>query len=376
MLVRQSPDLPKLIAKAAEAISNAKSPVIIAGGGCINANAGPALMRFSEQCGLPVVTTLMGIGAMPGNHPNLLGMTGLHGLKQANHAVYAADVLIVTGSRFNDRVTGDRARYADGKIIIHIDIDPAEVHKNVDAAVPLVGEMNNILAELTQAVQPGDLSEWWKTIRDWQAEYDIVVAGNELTAPWVMTELNRQIADQDVIYVTDVGQHQMWAAQYLSVNSPRGFLTSGGLGAMGFGLPAALGAQLSVPDKRVIHIVGDAGLKMTGCELYTIAAEQLPIISIVINNNSLGMVRQLQHCFFNQRYSASLLPAPMDFEAFAKAFGIPAAVASSPDEFSKAFAAAWKRQGPSLIVANIATDDLVTPMIAPGGAMDAYVDVK
>ncbi|WP_414714865.1 biosynthetic-type acetolactate synthase large subunit [Sporomusa sp.] len=376
MLVRQAPDLPALITKAAAAISAAQRPVIIAGGGCINANAGQELIRFSEQCGLPVVTTLMGIGAMPGNHPNLLGMTGLHGLKQANHAVHAADVLIVTGSRFNDRVTGDRARYADGKIIIHIDIDPAEVHKNVDAAVPLVGEMNNILAELTQTVRPGDLSAWWETIRECQAVYNTPADGDEFSAPWVMSELNRQLNGKEVIYVTDVGQHQMWAAQKLAVNSPRGFLTSGGLGAMGFGLPAALGAQLSRPDKRVVHIVGDGALKMTGCELYTVSAEGLPIISIVINNNSLGMVRQLQHCFFNKRYSASLLPVPMDFTAFASAFGIPATVTNSPDEFSQAFAAAWQRPGPSMIIANIATDDLVSPMIAPGGAMDSYVDVE
>ncbi|MDF2874043.1 MAG: ilvB, partial [Sporomusa sp.] len=347
LLVRQSPDLAALLAKAAAAISAAERPVIIAGGGCISANAGPALIRFSEECRLPVVTTLMGIGAMPGNHPNLLGMTGLHGLKLANHAVHAADVLIVTGSRFNDRVTGDRARYADGKIIIHIDIDPAEVHKNVDAAVPLVGEMNNILNELTQTVQPGDLSGWWETITDWQALYNATTDSQNLSAPWVMSELNRQLTGKEVIYVTDVGQHQMWAAQHLVVNSPRCFLTSGGLGAMGFGLPAALGAQLSRPDKRVVHIVGDGALKMTGCELYTVSAEGLSIISIVVNNNSLGMVRQLQHCFFNKRYSASLLPAPMDFTAFASAFGIPATVTNSQEEFSQAFAAAWERQGPS-----------------------------
>lgn len=375
MLVRQMPDLASLLSKAAAAISAAKRPVIIAGGGCINANAGPALTQFAQKCGLPVVTTLMGIGAIAGNHDHFIGMTGLHGLKQANYAVHAADVLIVTGSRFNDRVTGDRARYANGKTIIHIDIDPAEVHKNVDAAVPLIGEMNSILAELSQAVQPGDLTAWWETIRQWQAEYDIAPAAAELSAPWVMSELNRQTAGQDIIYVTDVGQHQMWAAQHLSVSSPRGFLTSGGLGAMGFGLPAALGAQLAMPGKRVIHIVGDAGLRMTGCELYTVAAEQLPIISIVINNNSLGMVRQLQHCFFNKRYSASLLSASMDFTAFAGAFGIPAAVANTSDEFRQAFATAVKQSGPSLIVANIATNDMVTPMIAPGGAMDTYVDV-
>ncbi|MBP2634586.1 MAG: ilvB [Firmicutes bacterium] len=372
-LVRQSPDLPDLIKKAAEAISAAKRPAIIAGGGCISANAGAALTRFVEQCNLPVVTTLMGIGAFPGGHDKLLGMTGLHGLKAANRAVYEADVLIVTGSRFNDRVTGDRTSYAAGKTIIHIDIDPAEVHKNVDAAVPLVGEMNMILQELTEAVNPGDLSSWWSTIWQWQQEYDAPIADDMLTAPLVMQELNRQIGDQDVIYVTDVGQHQMWAAQHLSVKTPRGFLSSGGLGAMGFGLPAALGAQLARPDKRVIHIVGDGGLKMTGCELYTISAEQLPVISIVINNKSLGMVRQLQHCFFEKRYANSLLPMPMDFSAFAAAFGIPAAVTNTPAEFAEALTAAWQRQGPGLIVANIATDDLVTPMIAPGGAMDEYV---
>ena len=375
-LVRQAPDLPALITKAAAAISAAKRPVIIAGGGCISANAGESLIKFVEQCNLPVVTTLMGIGAFPGGHGNLLGMTGLHGLKAANHAVYDADVLIVTGSRFNDRVTGDRASYAAGKTIIHIDIDPAEVHKNVDAAVPLVGEMNMILGELLSAVRPGDLSAWWADIRECQEEYETAIPEDVLTAPLVMRELNRQISGQDIIYVTDVGQHQMWAAQYLEVKSPRCFLTSGGLGAMGFGMPAALGAQLAMPNKRVVHIVGDGGLKMTGCELYTVAVEKLPIISVVINNYSLGMVRQLQHCFFEKRYANSLLPLPMDFKAFASAFSIPATVTNTPAEFSEALAAAWQRQGPGLIVANIATDDLVTPMIAPGGAMDEYVDMN
>lgn len=374
-LVRQSPDLPARISKAAAAISAAKRPVIIAGGGCINANAGASLFKFAEYCNLPVVTTLMGIGVFPGGHSNLLGMTGLHGLKSANHVVYDADVLIVTGSRFNDRVTGDRASYAAGKTIIHIDIDPAEVHKNVDAAVPLVGEMNMILGELLTAVKPGDLSAWWAAIRQYQAESETATPEDVLTAPFVMSELNRQIGGQDVIYVTDVGQHQMWAAQYLEVKSPRGFLTSGGLGTMGFGLPAALGAQLARPNKRVVHIVGDGGLKMTGCELYTVAVERLPIISVVINNYSLGMVRQLQHCFFEKRYANSLLPLPMDFKAFASAFSIPAAVTNTPAEFSEALADAWQRQGPGLIVANIATEDLVIPMIAPGGAMDEYVNM-
>ncbi len=375
-LVRQSPNLPELIKKAAAAISAAERPVIIAGGGCINANASQTLTAFAERCGLPVVTTLMGIGVLPGNHPNLLGMTGLHGLKAANYAVYGADVLIVTGSRFNDRVTGDRARYADGKTIIHIDIDPAEVHKNVAASVPLVGEMNTILSELSQAVVSGNMASWWETIRDWQAMYGIGADSTKLEAAGVMTELNRQLDGHDIIYVTDVGQHQMWAAQNLKVSGPRGFLTSGGLGTMGFGLPAAVGAQLARPDKRIIHIVGDGSLKMTGCELYTVAAEGLPIISIVINNNSLGMVRQLQHCFFDKRYSASLLPTPMDFSAFAAAFGIPAAVANTPEEFSQALAAAIERRGASLLVVNIDMEDLVTPMIAPGGAMDCYIDLE
>lgn len=375
-LVRQSPNLPELITKAAAAISAAERPVIIAGGGCINANASQTLTAFAERCGLPVVTTLMGIGTLPGNHPNLLGMTGLHGLKAANHAVHGADVLIVTGSRFNDRVTGDRARYADGKTIIHIDIDPAEVHKNVAASVPLVGEMNTILNELSQAVVPGNMAAWWETIRHWQALYGIVADSTKLEAAGVMAELNRQLDGHDIIYVTDVGQHQMWAAQNLKVSGPRGFLTSGGLGTMGFGLPAAVGAQMARPDKRIIHIVGDGSLKMTGCELYTVAAERLPIISIVINNNSLGMVRQLQHCFFDKRYSASLLPTPMDFSAFAAAFGIPAAVANNQAEFSQALTAAIERQGASLLVVNIDTEDLVTPMIAPGGAMDSYIDLE
>ncbi|WP_425061458.1 biosynthetic-type acetolactate synthase large subunit [Sporomusa carbonis] len=374
---RQPPDFEELIAKAAAAVSTAERPVIVAGGGVINANAGEAITRFSEQCGLPVVTTLMGIGSLPPKHPNLLGMTGLHGVKPANHAVHAADVLIVAGSRFSDRITGDRARYAAGKTVIHIDIDPAELHKNVDASVALVGEMNTILEALSQAAKPGNWTAWWATINEWREAYKPSGPEDELSAYWIMNELNRQTGGgRDVIYVTDVGQHQMWAAQFLDVGGSRGFLSSGGLGAMGFGLPAAVGAQLAVPHKRVIHIAGDGGYKMTGCELYTVAAEKLPVISIVINNNSLGMVRQLQQCYCNKRYSASLLPTPVDFTSFGRAFGIPAVTVNTRQEFADAFTHAWKGGGPALIAVNIATAHVVTPMINLGGTLDAYIDVE
>lgn len=362
------------IEAAAAAIDESKRPAIIVGGGAVAAEAQAEVKALAEKLNAPVVSTLMGLGAFPASHPLFLGLTGMHGHKPANNCVHQADLIIAVGSRFSDRVTGDRAKYAAGKTIIHIDVDPAEIDKNVAAQIGLTGDLKTILGFLQSRLTATTAAAWWEQIGDWQRECRSEPASYRLTAPWIFSHIADRTAGGDYIFVTDVGQHQMWAAQYLKIESPRTWLTSGGLGAMGFGLPAAIGAQLAAPAKRVIHIAGDGGFKMTGAELYTAAGQRLPLISIIINNNGLGMIRQLQHVFFDQRYTACDLPA-VDFTAFAAAFGVPAVQTASWQDFARAFADAMAADGPRVIIADIAADDLVTPMVPPGGAINAYLDI-
>jgi acetolactate synthase-1/2/3 large subunit len=362
------------IGAAVEAIGRAERPVIIVGGGAVAAEASAEVAALAEKLASPVVSTLMGLGAIPASHRLFLGLTGMHGHKPANNCIHDADLIIAVGSRFSDRVTGDRAKYAAGKTVIHIDVDPAEIDKNVAAGIGLTGDMKTILSFLAERVAAGRNEPWWERIAAWQDDNRSEPAGDRLTAPWLFAEISARTAGADCIFATDVGQHQMWAAQHLKIETPRTWLTSGGLGAMGFGLPAAMGAQFAAPGKRVIHIAGDGGFKMTGAELYTIAAHRLPVISVIVNNNGLGMIRQLQHAFFAKRYTACELPA-VDFTAFAAAFGIPARSVDTPGDFAAAFAAALAAAGPRVIVANIAPEDLVTPMVPPGAAINAYLDI-
>jgi acetolactate synthase I/II/III large subunit len=363
------------IGAAAEAVSSAKRPVIITGGGAVTAEAQDQVRLLAEKLNIPVVSTLMGLGAFPASHPQFLGLTGLHGLKPANNAVYEADVIIAIGSRFSDRVTGDRACYAAGKTVIHIDVDPAEIDKNVAAHIGLTGDLKTILGFLLERLTAGGDAAWGAKIRQWQLEHDAEYVTDRLTAPWIFNQIAEQTAGMPCIFATDVGQHQMWAAQHLKIEKPRTWLTSGGLGAMGFGLPAALGAQLAQPEKRVIAIAGDGGFKMTGAELFTIASHKLPVILVIINNQGLGMIRQLQKAFFAERYTACDLPPLVDFTLFAAAFGVHAAAVSSWQEFAQAFATALASPHPEVIVANIAAEDMVSPMTPPGGAINAYIDI-
>jgi acetolactate synthase-1/2/3 large subunit len=319
-----------------------------------------------------MVSTLMGLGAVGAAHPQFLGLTGMHGSKTANHAIYEADLVIAVGSRFNDRVTGDRNRYASGKTVIHIDVDPAEIDKNVVAHIGLLGDLSTLLDLLTEKLEPCDMAAWWQQIRAWQKEFTVTYEDKTLNVPWVMHTINEQTKNQPYIFVTDVGQQQMWAAQHLKIDEPRTWITSGGLGTMGFGLPAAIGAQIAEPQKRVVHIAGDGGFKMTGMELYTVACQKLPIISIIINNSTLGMVRQWQTLFFGKRYSATSLPQEMDFAVLAQAFHIESAVVNTPQEFAAAFDKAQAADKPYLIVVTIDQDDMVMPMIAPGAALNEY----
>jgi acetolactate synthase-1/2/3 large subunit len=365
----------RLIDKAVAVIGRAKQPVMIVGGGVVSSGAFEQVITLAEKIGAPVVSTLMGLGAFPSKHALFLGLTGMHGHKVANYVVHGADVVIAIGSRFNDRVTGNKLKYADGKTVIHIDVDPAELEKNVATHIPLAGDIKQLVEILHQRMESVERASWWNVIKAWQQEFKPEPDGDMLTAPWMLRHVSEVTAGKPFIFTTDVGQHQMWAAQNLNIEAPRSWITSGGLGTMGFGLPSGIGAQIAVAHKRVITIVGDGGMKMTGCELFTVASQNLPLITIIVDNSSLGMVRQLQQLFYKQRYSASLLAVPMDFVCFAKAFGIEGALATTQEEFRQAFATAIASNRPQVIVVKILTEHLVTPMLAPNSPLNTFMDI-
>ena len=359
---------------AAVTINNAERPVMLVGGGAVHSAAEKEVLAFAQKTGMPVVSTLMGLGVFPGSNPQSLGLTGMHGHIASNMAVANADVLVVAGSRFSERVTGDRNRYVSKKTIIQLDIDPSEVDKNVMTALPLVGDLKDTLDLLTSRVNKLEIKPWWESIRAWdETEDQSAKNGDQLTAPWLMTELNRNYQGTDTIFVTDVGQNQMWAAQHLLIDEPRHHLTSGGCGTMGYGLPAALGAKLARKEAQVVHIAGDGGFKMTGMELYTAVNEGLPLVSIVINNCCLGMVRQWQEIFYDKRYSSTIL-TPFDFVAFARSCGADGVTAKTCEEFKAALAQAKEAKKPFVIEAVIDQGDLVIPMVAPGAVIHDFVD--
>ncbi len=373
-----SPDADFLIcaAEAADAICKAKRPVIIAGGGVVSAGATKELVAFSEKFNLPVCLTLMGIGGFPADHPNLLGFAGMHGKKQANNAIAAADLVIAIGSRFADRQTGNIDKYTSNTKFVHIDIDPAEIDKNIASAIGLAGDMKKILGILMERNPIHSIDKWWERINKWNSEYEYNYDVNRLTVPWAMHHIARAVGKKSFAYTTDVGQHQMWAALHLKVQDPRTWLTSGGLGTMGFGLPAAMGAQVAYgKSRRVIHVAGDGGIKMTGNEYYTIARLNLPVISLIINNTSLGMIRQLQKVNYQERYIACELDYPMDFVGYAQSFGIEAEAVSTPDEFAQAFSHALEKDGPYVIVLNVHRS-FVEPMTKAGARINEFVDFK
>lgn len=359
---------------AAVTINNAERPVMLVGGGAVHSAAEKEVLAFAQKTGMPVVSTLMGLGVFPGSDSQSLGLTGMHGHIASNMAVANADVLVVAGSRFSERVTGDRNRYVSKKTIIQLDIDPSEVDKNVMTALPLVGNLKDTLTLLTARVNKLEIKPWWESIRAWEETEDQSAKnGAQLTAPWLMTELNRNYQGTDTIFVTDVGQNQMWAAQHLLIDEPRHHLTSGGCGTMGYGLPAALGAKLARKEAQVVHIAGDGGFKMTGMELYTAVNEGLPLVSIVINNCCLGMVRQWQEIFYDKRYSSTIL-TPFDFVAFARSCGADGVTAKTCEEFKAALAQAKEAKKPFVIEAVIDQGDLVIPMVAPGAVLQDFVD--
>ena len=374
----KQPDVDFLIcvAEAEDVMLAAKRPIVIAGGGIISANASHDFIKFIEKYHFPVATTLMGIGSVPYSHPQLLGFAGMHGKKAANNAIAAADLIIAIGSRFADRQTGSLDKYTKNTKFIHIDIDPAEIDKNIASAIGLAGDMKTILRLLMKREAQTSLDGWWSRIENWRDEYAYDYSVNRLTLPWALHHVAAVTSGKKFAFSTDVGQHQMWAALHLHIDTPRTWLTSGGLGTMGFGLPAAMGAQLYYGDsRRVIHIAGDGGIKMTGSEYYTIARLNLPIISLIVNNKSLGMIRQLQKVNYGERYTACEFDYDMDYVAYAESFGIAAEVVSTPDAFVDAFDNAMNARGPYVIVLDIHRS-FVEPMTKGGARINEFVDFK
>ena len=364
-------------AEAAAEIVSAERPLVIVGGGVISAGTSAEVTAFIEKYHLPVVHTLMGMGAVASTHPQMLGFAGMHGEKAANYAIGAADLVIALGSRFADRQTGNLSKYTANRKFIHIDIDPAEIDKNIENSLGLAGDMRTILGLLMRQAPKSNLAAWWEQIRTWQEEYDYDYHVGRLTVPWALNQVAQNTTGKAYAYATDVGQHQMWAALHLRVEEPRTWLTSGGLGTMGYGLPAAMGAQIAWGDqRRVIHITGDGSIKMTGNEFYTIARLGLPVISIIANNRSLGMIRQLQKVLYEERYIACELDHEMDYVKYAESFGIKAIGVSTQEEFAEALRSALAdRTHPRVIVMDV-WRSFVEPMAKGGARIDEFVDFK
>ena len=355
-------------------IQESKRPYIFVGGGSIISGASEEVRELAHRIQAPVCDTLMGKGAFPGTDELYTGMLGMHGTKTSNYGVTKCDLLIVLGARFSDRVTGNAAKFANNAKIVQIDVDAAEINKNVVVESSIIGDVKEVLKRLNAKLEPMHHDEWIAEIEAMKEKFPLKHEDG-LTGPLVIEEIYKATDGQAVI-TTDVGQHQMWAAQYYRYTSPRTLLTSGGLGTMGFGLPAAMGAQAAYgASRRVIHIAGDGGIKMTGSEYYTIARLGLPVISLIVNNTSLGMIRQLQKVMYKERYIACEFDYQMDFVAYAKSFGIPAEAVSTPEEFAAAFAKALAAKGPRVIVLNIHRS-FVEPMIKGGASINEFVEFK
>lgn len=357
------------IMAAAKAIAEARRPLLYVGGGAIASGAHEEVRAIAEKCDLPVAMTLMGLGAFPGNHPQSLGMLGMHGTAYANYAIQNCDVLIAVGARFDDRVTGALDTFAPRvEQIIHIDIDPAEIGKNVIAHVPIVGDCRTVLSALIEKVPEKKHPEWWAQIDEWRREYPLQYRpGDTEVKPQAVCEAIYEVTGGEAIVATDVGQHQMWAAQYYKVHGPRQFVTSGGLGTMGFGLPAGIGAKLARPDKEVFVVSGDGSFQMNIQELATAAEHNVAVKVVVLNNGYLGMVRQWQEFFYQRRYSDSRMWSP-DFVTIAQGYGIKAMRVTEPGDARAALEEARAHDGPVVIDFQVAREENCFPMVPAGGS--------
>ena len=375
------PDV-QLVRAAARLISEAKRPVLYVGGGVVKARASQELLRFAEALGAPVVTTLMARGAFPDNHELCLGMPGMHGNFAAVNAMQQADLLISLGARFDDRVTGDLSSFAAGAKIVHVDVDPAEIGKNRSVDVALLGDAKTVLSEMHGALvaldaEMSDLTEWTETTSSWSRDYPVTYRQEDdgPIKPQFVVERFSELTDGNAIVVTGVGQHQMWASQYIARNKPNSFITSGGLGTMGFGVPAAFGAKIGRPDDPVVCIDGDGCFQMTAQELATATINKVPFVTAILNNNNLGMVRQWQEMFYEERYSETYLPADVpDYVKLTEAYGGVGLRATSPEEVDVVIEKALGVDDrPTVIDFRVDDGEMCFPMVPAGASNDDII---
>ncbi len=365
----------KQIRLAAKALANCRRPVIYAGGGVVSANAAAELTELATADRFPVTCTVMGLGAFPGTHDQWLGMLGMHGTRTANYAMDEADLIVAIGARFDDRITGKLSEFAPRAKFIHIDIDPAEISKNVPAHIPIVGDAKNIVPRLTAEYRaleadPGRLEEWWTRIHKWQDRHPLTYTDSTDSEikPQYMIEALYEATGGDAIVVSDVGQHQMWTAQRFHFAKPRRWINSGGLGTMGFGLPAAMGAQVGCPGDTVVCVAGDGSVQMNMQELATCAEEKIPIKVFIMNNGYLGMVRQWQELFWDKRYSQVDMGQYPDFVKLADAYGATGIRLTDKTTLVADMRKALATEGPVLVDVRVTREENTYPMIAPGQA--------
>ncbi len=368
---------PGQIKKAVELINQAKNPLIIAGAGVIKSGACGELKDLAEKMDMPVTTTLLGLGCFPSDHELCLGMLGMHGTVPANFATEEADLIIAAGMRFDDRIAGNPEKFCKNAKIIHIDIDPAEIEKNKCIDVPIVGDLKNVLDDLSKRLEVRDNSEWTETIREWKREYPMMyVKPGENLMPQEVLEAVDKIVKGEAIVATDVGQHQMWAAQFLRFNRPNTMLSSGGSGTMGYGLPSAIGAQVGNQDELVIAVVGDGGFQMTFQELMLLKQYNLPVKIVLLNNSYLGMVRQWQELFLDKRYSSVNLDVNPDFEKIGAAYGIQTATIKTREELDEQLEDLIRSDKPVIIQCIVEKEANVLPMIPAGGSAEDMMGLR
>lgn len=364
--------------RTAEELAKARKPIILAGGGVIMANASEVLCELAHELDIPVATTLMGLGAFPANGDLWLGMVGMHGTYAANMSINHADLLVCVGARFDDRVTGRLQDFASHARIVHIDIDPTSIRKNVEVDVPVVGDCRQALegileicrAKMADTDWSGIHADWLQTVHEWKANHPLAYNKNGHIKPQQVIETMYSITKGDAIIATEVGQNQMWAAQFYTFTKPRTLLTSGGLGTMGYGFPAAIGAQFAFPDKLVINVAGDGSIQMNIQELATVVQNKIPVKVVILNNGHLGMVRQWQELFYNRNYSHTNMEAQPDFVKLAEAYGAEGYRISKPEELEDVLRKALTSPNPAFIDVMVEREENVYPMVPAGAALD------
>lgn len=372
-IIRSSEHIREMdIYTAISMIEEAKRPFILVGGGAVISDAADEVREFAQKVHCPVCDTLMGKGAFDGNNALYTGMIGMHGTKTSNLGVSQCDLLIAIGTRFSDRVFGNASTFAKNAAILQIDIDPAEINKNVMAYAHIIGDIKAVLTVMNRRLPQQNHNAWVKKIMEYKVKYPLTYDKGRLTCPEIIEKIYER-TEGDAIITTEVGQHQMWAAQFFKYDRPRQLLTSGGLGTMGYGLGASMGAKVGNPDKTVINIAGDGCFRMNLNELATVSRYNIPIIEVIINNSVLGMVRQWQDLFYDERYSYTTFQDPVDFVKVAEGFGVLAKKVTTIEEFESAFEEALDAKRPVVLDCHIDLDDKVWPMVSPGGSIsDAF----